>query len=111
MTNATAAHPRTMACRFGLYIDARQRSAAGSRRPFGLVDSARKRRLGIKCSCGCLNTCTSVTAMDVWGEWRRSKQGGLKATKFMIGDCSDIAAMPGLRNYRSSGPRRFLMSE
>ena len=65
MTSAAAAHPRAMACRLDLRIHAKQRSAEGSRRLAGLVDNARRRCLGSKCSCGCLNTCTSVMAMDV----------------------------------------------
>ena len=65
MTSAAAAHPRATACRLGLCIDAKQRSTEGSRRLVGLVDNARRRFLGSKCRCGCVNTCTSVTVIDV----------------------------------------------
>jgi hypothetical protein len=79
MTNAAAVHPRAIAWRFSLCIAVRQRSADGSGRLVGIVDNARRRRrrLGCECSSGCVNTCTSVMAMDA-SVWRRSKQGGLK---------------------------------
>jgi hypothetical protein len=67
MTNAAAAHPRVMPCRLSLCIAAKQRSVEGSGRLVGLMDNARRCRLGRECSCGRVNawTETSVTAIDV----------------------------------------------
>lgn len=85
MTNAAAAHPRVMACRLSLCIAAaKQRSVEGSGRLAGLMDNARRCRLGRKCRCGCVNTCASVTAI------RRVRVEELKAGRaevsiFIIG--------------------------